>query len=71
MNSYLEDRAEFLNSDAIQAIDHALDVTPNRENCEAWYEAIEAVLLRQYPNGNEKIEDALDFVRKAIDERFG
>ena len=71
MSSYLEDRAERLNSDAIDAMDNALDATPDKEYCEAWYEAIEALLLVQYPNGNEKMEDVLNFVRKAIDDRWG
>lgn len=63
-------RADWLNAQAIDAVDHAIDSSLNQEECEAWYEAMEAVLLWQYPNGNEKVEAALELVRNVIDERY-
>ena len=63
-------RADLLNAQAIEAVENALDATPNQEDCEAWYEAMELVLLWQYPNGKEEVYEALNFVRDAIDERW-
>ena len=63
-------RADLLNAQAIEAVENALDATPNREDCEAWYEAMEAVLLWQYPDGNKRVQEALNLVRDAIDERY-
>lgn len=63
-------RADLLNAQAIEAVNNALDATPDRDTCEAWYEAMEAVNSWQYPNHKEEVYEALNFVRDAIDERY-
>ena len=64
------DGGSVMHDRAMDAIDNALDATLNQEDCEAWYEAMEAVLLWQYPKGNEKVEAAFKLVRDVIDERY-
>ena len=70
MNNLEVDQSDRIYLEANEAVDHALDATTSKANCEAWYEAIENVLLWQYPNEPDRVRNALDFFRDAIDERW-
>lgn len=71
MNNLDIDRAQVAHNNALVAVDHAIDSSISQGECEAWYEAMEAVLLWQYPSGSEEMDKALELVRKVIDERYG
>ena len=63
-------KADWRELQATEAVDIALDATLDEDNCEAWYEAMEAVSSRQYPDGKKEVQEALNFIRSGIDERY-
>ncbi|MEL6580032.1 MAG: hypothetical protein AAFQ14_09785 [Cyanobacteria bacterium J06621_12] len=53
------------------AVDKAIDATPDKGACEAWYKAFEAILLHWF--GSRKsasVRASLKAVRSAMEERF-